>query len=239
MSRPASSAGFDHRGPFQGTRVSGRGRAGWRTLAWLLLPLALLACGKKKDDVSGNPDDATRFLIQHNARFNDGHTVRWPRLPVRVFANNIAREDEVTEWARASGGRVTFAFVGSASGSDIRFRFGGGNDVCGLTTVVYDTNGEIKSVDIQVVQDVFRGPQCVRTVVHETGHAIGFLDHTDDGGLMDDDGGSGVITGPVANMIRNLYSLPPGTFLGSEERRQTLERRTGRRVVTIVDPIRR
>jgi hypothetical protein len=116
----------------------------------------------------------------------------------------------------------------------------GGNDVCGSTPVEYGSDGRITSADIEVVQAIFRGPQCQRTVVHETGHAIGFLAHTADGGLMDPDGGSGEITSEDVTFIQSLYALAPGTFVGRGERtRVALARSGGRRSVMIVDPVRR
>ncbi len=216
-------------------------RAPLRAGLWLLLPLALAACGGgKKDNPVGASDADLAFLNAHNARFNDGRTVRWPGLPIRVFANGIAREDEVTEWTRASGGRVTFVFVGGASGADITFRFGSGADVCGVTNVRFTTDGAIVSADVQVVQAIFRGPQCQRTVVHEVGHAIGFLDHSSDGGLMDPEGGDGRITQPVADMISLLYALPPGSVVGALVPGRLPQRLAGGlRGVTIVDPVRR
>lgn len=213
-----------------------------RALVWLVLPLALTGCGGKKKSTSGptSPEELA-FLLEHNARFNDGRTVRWPTLPIRVFLNNIARGDEVTEWTGATGGKVTFTFVGSGSQADISFSFGTGDDICGATTIEFDTGtGAILLADVRVVEAVFRGPQCVRTIPHEVGHAIGFLDHTADGGLMDIDGGDGRITEPVMTMFRNLYSLAPGTVIGTPERLRTaLQRSGGRSVITIVDPVRR
>jgi hypothetical protein len=76
-------------------------------------------------------------------------------------------------------------------------------------------------------------------VVHETGHGIGFLAHTADGGLMDPDGGNGQITDEDVRFIRDLYSLAPGTFVGSAESRRLPLGPTGRRSITIVDPVRR
>ncbi len=115
----------------------------------------------------------------------------------------------------------------------------GGNDVCGTTFIDFEADGRITSVDIQVVQAIFRGPECQRTVVHETGHAIGFLAHTADGGLMDPDGGNGVITQEDVTFIQSLYALAPGTFVGLAERIRSPLGRSGRRSVTIVDPVRR
>jgi hypothetical protein len=204
------------------------------------LSLVLAACGGggKSSGASQAPD--LEYLFQHNARFNDGVTTRWPVLPIRVFANNIAQPDEVTEWTRVTGGLVTFTFVGSSTEADISFRFGTGDDICGITTVEFEADGRITLADVRVVEEVFRGPQCVRTVTHEVGHAIGFLDHTVDGGLMDDDGGNGEITAPVIKMFVDLYRLAPGTFVGTGQRpRATLKRNGGRYVITIIDPVRR
>jgi hypothetical protein len=160
-------------------------------------------------------------------------------LPIPVFLNGVARADEVNAWAAATGGAVTFTFVGSPPAAGISFRFGGGNDVCGSALVEYESDGRITSADIQVVQAAFRGPECQRTVAHETGHAIGFLAHTADGGLMDPDGGNGEITPEDVTFIRSLYSMAPGTFVGLGERRRIALARSGRRSVVIVDPVRR
>ena len=174
-----------------------------------------------------------------NTSFNDGRTVRWAARPIPVFLNGIARTDEVNAWAAATGGAVTFTFVGGPPVAGISFLFGGGNDVCGATFIEYESDGHISSADIQVVQGIFRGPQCQRTVVHETGHAIGFLAHTADGGLMDPDGGNGEITPEDVTFIRDLYALAPGTFVGLGERTRIPLTRSGRRSVRIVDPVRR
>jgi hypothetical protein len=214
-----------------------------RGLFLALLLLGLIGCNGGGNGGGGNAGSTNAdldFLFQHNARFNDGRTVRWPNLPIRVFTNNIAMTNEVTEWTDVTGGAVRFAFVGSAGGANITFRFGGGDDICGVTNIRFTAEGEIVSAEVQVVQAVFRTPVCTRTVVHEVGHAIGFLDHTTDGGLMNDDGGDGNITEPVANMIALLYSLPPGTVTQALVPGRAAEKRAGRiRSVTIVDPKRR
>lgn len=76
-------------------------------------------------------------------------------------------------------------------------------------------------------------------MVHETGHAIGFLAHAADGGLMDPDGGNGEITPDDVTFIRSLYALAPGSFVVLGERARIPLGRTGRRSVTIIDPVRR
>jgi hypothetical protein len=191
--------------------------------AWLgVVALALLSLGCEKDNGHSNS-----FLFEHNAQFNGGRTVRWPSLPIRVFlGNGVATPGEVVVWTAETGGLVTFTFVGSPPGNGITFGFRGGDDICGTTNVEYTDDGQITAADIRVSQSIYRGPQCVRTVTHETAHAIGFLGHTSDGGLMDDDGGNGEITPAVSQMFRDLYSLAPGTLI-SEQRRRPLGQRKG------------
>ncbi len=207
-------------------------------LAWFGLALGLAACGSHNSPTSPSETN-NQLLIQLNAQFNDGRTARWATLPIPVFTNGIARPDEVTAWSAATGNAVSFAFVGSAPTSGISFRSGGGTDVCGLTTVEFDSDGHVTSADVQIVVAIFRTAACVRTVTHETGHAIGFLAHTADGGLMDPDGGNGAITSEDVTFVRSLYALAPGTFVGSAESRRFALGRTGRRSITIVDPVRR
>jgi hypothetical protein len=210
-----------------------------RSVVLLALLAGLAACGGH-GGTSSSVTEENAFLLEHNARFNDGRTVRWPNVPIPVFANGIARSSEMAVWTDASGGAVTFTFVGSRPAAGISFRFGAGTDICGVTTVNYTGDGVIVSADVQVVQAIFRSPECVNTVTHETGHAIGFLDHTGDGGLMDDDGGNGEITPPVATMIRTLYAMPPNTPVAVSERPQTLLRpRGGVHTLTFVHPVRR
>jgi hypothetical protein len=74
----------------------------------------------------------------------------------------------------------------------------------------------------------------VRTVTHETAHAIGFLSHTDDGGLMDPDGGGGGITPLVSGVLRDLYLLPPNTLVNAQVKRLGLDRPGGGRVVVFI-----
>lgn len=192
----------------------------WRSpRAWIVWTLLLLLAGCGGGGGGGGSPTASAstqelaFLFQNNARFNNGLTVRWPTLPVQVHTAGIGgAEGEVQSWTGATGGAVTFAFVGSPPGEGITFRTNAaGSDICGLTTVIFEQPaGRIRSATV-ALSPIFDTPSCVRTVTHETGHAIGFLDHTSDGGLMDPTGGNGEITAPVANMIRLLYSLPPGT----------------------------
>ncbi len=213
----------------------------WAVLVGFALVLGACGGGGSKSPAGPSSEAETAFLAQHNAQFNSGRTVRWSSLPIPVFTNGIAREDEVTIWTGASGGAVTFAFGGGPVASGINFSLRSGTDICGVTTVQYNGGGAILAADVRVSGEIYRGPQCVSTVSHETAHAIGFLDHTSDGGLMDADGGNGRITSPVATMIRDLYSLPPGTVITvGESPRTALLPSGGRYTLTFVYyPVRR
>jgi hypothetical protein len=185
------------------------GRPSWRAAGLALLSALWLAgC----DNDSGTSSTKNAPLFEFNAQQNGGRTVRWANLPVRVFlGNGVARADEVAIWTSATDGAVIFAFVGSAAGANVTFSFRSGSDICGVTFVEFTDDGEFTTADVQVSRSIYRGPQCQRTVTHESAHAIGFLGHTADGGLMDPDGGNGAITPLVAGVLRDLYHLSPGT----------------------------
>ena len=202
----------------------------------MLLVLALGGCGSKSSAGSDESDD---FLVQHNARFNDGDTFRWATVPIPVFTNGLAQQGEVTAWTGATGRAVTFTFVGSRPSAGISFRAGDlPSDTCAVTTVLHTNT--IREADVEINTDIYRSRVCVRTVSHETGHAIGFFGHTSDGGLMDPDGGNGEFTADVTGMIRRLYALPPGTSVaGGERARFSLSPRNVLHSMTFVTKTRR
>lgn len=211
-------------------------RPRWEVTAILALSaLWLLGCGK--DHGTGSTTNAP--LFEFNAQQNGGRTVRWPNPPVRVFLGGAARSDEVGIWTAATDGAVSFTFVGSRGAADVRFGFRSGTDICGVTFIEFTDDGNLTSADVQVSQSIYRGPQCQRTVTHEAAHSIGFLGHTEDGGLMDADGGNGVITPLVAGVLRDLYHFPPGTIVSAETKRFGLRRPGGKNVMTFVSPVRR
>jgi hypothetical protein len=216
-----------------------RRRQVWMAAGWATLSLLAVGCGSSSSGGSTGPT-SNAALLQFNASHNNGRTVRWPNLPVSVFlGNGVAREDEVTAWTSATGGAVTFTFVGSPGNADIRFRFTSSTGFCGNTSVEFTDDGRLTQADTEVSQSIYRSGACVRTVTHETAHGIGFFGHTSDGGLMDDDGGNGSITSRVTSVLRDLYSLSPGTFVTAEARRFGLQRPGGgKKVITFTYPVR-
>jgi hypothetical protein len=213
-----------------------RARFAWRTgLLGLALLAGLTGCGSSGSSGSGPAGTIqSSSVFEHNAQFNEGRTIRWPNVPITVATNGIATTGEITAWTDATGGRVTFSIVGSGS-ANVTIGFRSGSTVCGSTTVVFGDDGVITSASVLVAQTIFRSSVCVRTVTHEVGHAIGFLNHTADGGLMDLDGGNGQITGDVSSMLSTLYSFPPNTPAGLSQLLSSPERRPGgRRTMTFV-----
>src|SRR5262249_45730901 len=139
-------------------RMTDAGRSAMHWIALRIVATVALAVGGGgcggHSNASGPTSDSSA-LVQLNASANDGRTVRWASLPIPVFLNGIAQADEVNAWAAATGGAVTFTFVGSPPPAGISFRFGGGSDVCGSTVVDYTSDGQITAADVQVVQAIY------------------------------------------------------------------------------------
>lgn len=214
-----------------------RRRAGW-LLACVVFMLGAVACGKSSPTASSDSVDV--LLLQLNASDNDGRTRRFANLPIPVFLNGVANEDELTAWTGASGGAVTFTFVGSEPSVGLAFRLQDDIDdrTCGFTTWRRGAD-TIQRSEIAVNPRLYRSARCQRTPTHEAGHAIGIFGHTSDGGLMDANGGNGQITASVAEMIRKLYTMAPGTPVLLERPSTTqLRRYPVGSVGTIVDPAR-
>ena len=172
-----------------------------------VLLFTIYSCGGGGGSSSGGggtPSGDFGYLYQHNAQFNNGVTIRW-QTPIQVNTNGIqGAEDSFRQWG------LPFTFVNFNPGEGIVLTVGDpGPGNCGVTSSQWvRSNGRMVSANIVINSDL-RG--CVQTITHEAGHAIGFEDHTSDGGLMDPNGGNGQITTPVRNMINLLYSLPIGT----------------------------
>jgi hypothetical protein len=162
-------------------------------------------------DVTGLSPEERQLLFELNARFNHGRTFRWGTLPIVVFLNGLGRPDEVTRWTAATSGRVSFRFVDSQPQRGISFRLARLDPIVCAQSSEFGPGDEIESAEVEMNPDNLGDPACANVVTHETGHAIGILDHTHDGGLMDPTGGNGQITEAVARMVINLYSFPPGT----------------------------
>ncbi len=211
--------------------------------AWgVFLLLLLSACSRGGHGGTSTATPAVitdPFVFQFNASLNNGVLTRWPILPITVDTGPIlSAEADFNRWRDATGGAVTFVFIRDTAG--VKVRLGDlGADTCAETVVFFTAAGSITRADI-TLSSIALTPACVGTITHEAGHSIGFLGHTSDGGLMDPDGGNGQITGPVADMMRTLYSNPAGTIVKvSQVAKGSLRTRGGLQSVTFVTPARR
>lgn len=186
-------------------------------IAWLLATGCGGSGGGGSSSTTASSGGDLSYLRQHNARFLDNHTIRWD-LPINTFTGGaLNAEGEILRWTAASGGKVVFNFVTFVPGEGISIQIGNpGGGICGSTTTTFDSSGRIRNAEVTLAPTYTSG-SCRDTVAHEVGHGIGYLDHSADGGLMDPDGGSGEITTAVSDMMRLLYSLPPGTDVSGAE----------------------
>lgn len=175
-----------------------------------VLLFTIYSCGGGGGSSSGGGGGSSTgdfsYLYQHNARFNDGVIIRW-QTPILVNTNGIpGAEDSFRQWG------LPFSFVNYNPPEGIVVTIGDpGPGTCGVTYSQWvRSNGRMVSANI-IINPNLQG--CVQTITHEAGHAIGFEDHTADGGLMDPNGGNGQITAADRNMINLLYSLPIGTIV--------------------------
>jgi len=147
-------------------------------------------------------------------------------------------EGQFNRWRDVTGGAVTFSFV--TSGGGVQVREGEEDpDICAVTVVFFTTAGAIVRAEVTLAP-IWNTGACMDTIAHEAGHAIGFLGHTSDGGLMDPDGGNGEITGQVADMIKTLYAYPPGTMVkAAQVAKRASTAKGGLQSTTFVMPARR
>ena len=83
---------------------------------------------------------------------------------------------------------------------------------CGVAKFSWRSNGRMEGCRILLNPST---SQCnfLSVVTHEMGHALGFLSHSDDGGIMKAAalGPEMMITTQTREFFRLLYALPPGT----------------------------
>ena len=166
------------------------------------------SCGNQKGLKAG-ADYA--YLFKHNAHRLDGLTARWASVNITVSgANSASWRKAIRRWPA-----VKFQFV--ESNGNISIRYIDSNDQCGNAITYRTSSGTILACDIEINKkiEIGRNRTCRDhrdVVAHEIGHCIGFFGHTSDGSIMDAKVGENqTLTRPVRNMIKLLYSLPPGT----------------------------
>lgn len=163
--------------------------------------------------------DDYRWVYQINARHSqlEGGTVRWPTSQINVSGvTHPVLQAAIREWR-------SFSFNFNGSG---QVRFAGYRPpaaglpptVCGWAQPAWLNNGVMRSCTITLSSEHWTAgiPQYAAACIkHEMGHCLGILGHTSDGGIMDASINSTRITPAVRKGLRLLYSLPPGTKIGS------------------------
>ncbi len=185
-----------------------------RNRVWVLcLALAVfLASACDSGGGGGGTSGATaadyQYLYAMNAFELGGHTIRWPSNVISVSPGDVPGVAEsFNRWSTATGGAVSFVYTGGGANVSVHYGSSGG---CGVTHVAFTGAGVISSVAVTIEPNqAYCDGGLSATVSHEAGHAIGFLGH-DTTGMMHPFR-AGPITSQQANMIRLLYSLPPGT----------------------------
>ncbi|MCF8032243.1 MAG: hypothetical protein K9K66_03260 [Desulfarculaceae bacterium] len=199
----------------------------------LALLLSLVSCG---GGGGGGEDGFTssdyQILYTYNASQLGGHTIRWARVPIGVSAGAFPDAPAAfNRWNSASGGKVSFNY----SGSSISVAYRTTTAYCGLTTLRWNSAGQIIDADIIIArnQGGCAGGES-DTLAHEAGHAIGFLGH-DAEGLMNPFGGQ-PISDQESRFMTLLYSLAPGTDingkLGKSRSSSQIYNKSGNKVYT-------
>lgn len=182
----------------------------WRLLCLgvaLGLAIILAACNSGGGSSGGGSGDYD-YLYRMNAIELSGHTIRWANNIISVNAGNVPGVPAAfNQWASASGGAVGFVYTGG--GANVRLRYGSTGG-CGVTYISFNSAGLITSVSMIIERSqAYCDGGLAATVTHEAGHAIGFMGH-DTTGIMHPYK-AGPLTSQQGNMIRLLYSMPPGT----------------------------
>ena len=183
--------------------------------------LFFLSCSpgeENNDQVEPNQTDG-KLLRDLNGSENNNRTLRFEEGPIKVYLLILGNDGErqVEAWTDATDGLIQFDFVGSEPDQGIAiYSLSTIPGTCGVTFEPSQSDGIIKKATI-TIDPISLLPICQKTISHEIGHALGLFGHTNDGGLMDPDGGNGKFTNQVKRIITTLYTLPPDTDISTLE----------------------
>lgn len=200
----------------------------------ILLFLALTSCGGGggDGDIFTGPSDSSDWvtgsttftssdwynLYVYNAQYSSGYTVRWPGT-IPVWAPYTSIQACYSRWTNTTGGRIRFSFYSSEPSNGIQVYLSSDPSLVDANAVAttywsyYTSTGHIIRATIYIKPEYWSASTWEHTLTHEIGHAIGFFDHTNDGGLMDSTIASeDVITRTVSRVMALLYAYSPHTY---------------------------
>ncbi len=173
-----------------------------RILSVILLSLFLISCSPAST-VSGV--DVSIFVPPKDGQLN---LVRWHSKTIRINLDSAPLREAASHWEI---GGIQFEFgkpgmIEYAGLSNIR------PEVCGWTEVVY-VGKTLRKATIYLNASRVTRDSCgvERTLTHEIGHAIGIMEHTNDGSIMGArlSDTKYIITPALAKVVSQMYSGQP------------------------------
>jgi hypothetical protein len=173
--------------------------------------LSASSCGGSDD---GWPSGNYTYLCYHNeCDLFSNRTMRWESSSINVTSTQSVLYDGL-----AGSWPVNFN-LGSSGGITMELFFS--ENYCGVATPEMWTDGVIRGCRIRInaYHSSLGCGTLASTVIHEVAHCLGFFRHTTDGGLMDAVANNATSANATTwNMVSLLYSLSPGTDIGSKLR---------------------
>ena len=203
-----------------------------------LLAILLISCGGSTS--TGNPEiggiydeEDYKLVYQYNASVRNGSITRWPTKFISIWG--ISLENEAIKFWEKYG----FTFLGLPGEIEYIGETSEDSSYCGRAYWTWKNdiqgNSYFKSCNIALNVRKHTGYQCstvTSTLIHEIGHCLGVLVHTNDGSVMDSrTNGSTTISDSTARMLEVLYATRTDAKVSQDGKvtyeANSLERKSG------------